>query len=200
MESPENSGSVNFELQRTQPDSLKMKFTGPFGISLGTLLLTKNNFSFYSMRDGRVIRGEPKPEILSRVFNVALEYAQIFDAFVGGFMHFDSPAPEFTASVEDHQYVLRSAEGSLRRELWIDGESFVATGFFQSDAEGTPVLTASAGGVELSDSIYMPHGIRIVLPKSRQSVTVWYSSLTVNHQFRKNISVAQDATEIENVR
>lgn len=201
MESPENSGSVSFELQRTRPDSLRMKFTGPFGISLGTLVLTKDRFSFYSRRDGKVIRGEPRPEVLSRLFNVALEYTQIFDAFVGGFGDFDPPMPAFNASVEAHQfYVLRTGEGTQRRELRVDGESFVVTGFLETDADGRPVLTAASDGIELDDGVYMPRLIRIVLPKSRQSVTVWYSSLAVNHEFRKRISVAQDANEIETIR
>jgi hypothetical protein len=203
FESPENSGSTSFELQIKDRDTVWMRFTGPFGISLGTLLLSPNRFSFHSVFDKKVFRGNPKPETLGRILNVTLSYDDIVGTLMGNFNNMKSPEDSISVSIDDTQYrLVGSNGGSSRYEMKVDGESFVTTEYVMFDGERKPVVVASSKRIEPVNDTYVPFLVRIIVPKQRQAITVAYNSVRVNSQPKKRFSipVGLDEVEVENIR
>ncbi len=196
IESPENSGETNFELLLNRPDSLWMKFTGPFGISYGTLMLSRQQFIFYNVRENCRFVGIPRAETLERVFSVALSFDEILNAVMGSVGAIDAEDTIHQVSIAEDQYVIEAHTAFGKKELWIDGEAFVATKSAQFDREGRPVIAGFASRVETINGASMPHVIRIILPKRRQSASIAYGTVSINTKTEKKFTFPSDAKEI----
>ena len=196
IESPENSGKTNFELLMKRPDSLWMKFTGPFGISLGTLMLSRQQFIFYNARENRRLVGTPSAETLERVFSVALSFEEILDVVTGSFCVVDAGDTVRRVSISEDQYILEALTPFGKKELWVDGEAFVTTKSATFDHEGRPIITGSASRVETINGTNMPHLIRIILPKRRQSASIAYRTVSINTKTEKRFTLPSDTAEI----
>lgn len=195
IESPENSASASFELQLKRPDSLWMRFTGPFGISLGTLMLSRQRFVFYNVRENRRLVGAPSAETLERVFNLALSFEQILDAVTGSFGVFAVGDTVRRVSVTGDQYVLEAITPFGTKAMWVDGEAFVTMQSATFDHDGRPIVTGSASRLETVNGTTIPHLVRIILPKRRQSATIAYRTVSINARAEKKFTLPGDAAE-----
>lgn len=196
IETPQNSGTTGFELQLKRPDSLWMKFTGPFGTSLGTLMLSRKKVIFYNARENRRFVGSSDVETLERLFNIALSFDDIIDAVAGSFNVVDRDETVNGVDISEGHYVLDDQTDRGRREVWVDGETFVTTKFAEFDSAGKLTLTGSASRLERINDIHMPFLIRIIFPKRRQSLTIAYSTLSINSELQKRFSFPNDTAEI----
>ncbi len=195
IESPENSASASFELQLKRPDSLWMRFTGPFGISLGTLMLSRQRFVYYNARENRRIVGAPSAETLERVFNLALSFDQILDAVTGSFGIFGAYDTVRRVAVSEDQYVLEAITPFGTKTMWVDGEAFVTMRSATFDHEGRAVVTGSASQLETIGGTTMPHLVRIILPKRRESATIAYRTVSINAKAEKEFTLPGDPAE-----
>lgn len=197
VETTEQAGTLGFELQMKLPDTLWMKFSGPFGIAVGTLLLTPREFVFYSPHERQKIMGEPRRDILSRVLNVSLSYADIVSILQGNFNRLDGDDSITSTTIAENQYYVLQANGNAsRKELWVDGSAFLTTRFTEYDREDRLMVVGQAGRIETVDSMTMPHLIRLILPQQRQSVTVAYSTVRINHTQEKTFSIPVGVEEL----
>ena len=197
IESPENSGSASFELQVKFPDSLWMRFTGPFGISLGTLMLSRGKIVFYDARQNRRLVGTPNAENLERLFNVALSFDEILAAVVGDIGMIDAADTVRRVSISENQYVLETPTSFGRKELWVDAQTFVTTKSAAFGQDGRPLVTGSASWLETINGTNIPHLIRIILPKRRESATIAYRKVSINAKAEKTFTLPHDAAEID---
>src|SRR5262245_1425485 len=59
IESPEASNSGSFDVDLKKPDSLRIKLSGPFGIHIGTLMMSPQQYIFYNARENSATVGKP---------------------------------------------------------------------------------------------------------------------------------------------
>lgn len=197
VESPESSGSTSFELQVKRPDSLWMRMSGPFGVSIGTLLLSRQKFIFYNAMENVRISGTPTPSTMERVFNLSLSFDDIIDALTGGFGASINNDDDVHVRLADGHYVLTAHSGSGRKEMWVEGKTFVITKFGEFDGNGKPIITSTATRVERIQNADMPHLIRIIRPRERQSLTIAYRSLATTGTSLKRFTFPHDVREIQ---
>lgn len=198
IETPENSGSASFELQWKRPDSLWMEFTGPFGISLGRLQLSRERFVSYNTAENLRMSGRPDAKALESVFRVALSYDDAFEVFSGSFRGFVSAGANQNVSVVDGQYSLESPTAYGRKRLLVDGETFITTGITEFGADGRPIVIGTALRIEPVDGTSMPHLVRIIFPKQRRSLTMAYSTVRINGEFQKKFSFPDEPDAVSN--
>jgi len=203
VESPEQSGTVRFDLFLKIPDTLWMKFSGPFGMSVGMLVLTPSRFIFYDPFQRQKITGAMRPEILARVLNVSLSFPDIVDVVTGNFhgIGLDETIVSNTVS-GNRYYVLRinagnqETNGYSRKEIWVDAETFVTTQYAEYDDEDHVRLIGQSSRIEAVDGVSMPHLIRVIMPQRRHSVTLAYSTLRINRPTRTMFSIPADVREM----
>lgn len=203
VESPEQSGTVNFDLFLKIPDTLWMKFSGPFGITVGTLMLTPSRFMFYDPFQKQKITGSAKPEILSRILNLSLSFADVVDVITGNFHRVAMEDSVVSNTVSENQYyVLRldtyGQEGmsAARKEVWVDAETFITTQYAEYDGENHIRVIGQSSRIETVDGIFMPHLIRVILPQKRHSMTLAYRNLQINRPSNNSFSVPSDVEEL----
>jgi outer membrane lipoprotein-sorting protein len=181
VESPEASNTGSFDVRLRKPDSVLVEFSGPLGIRVGTLAVSRKQFVYYDRMQNRALVGVPDGRTLHAAFNLSMEFDDILRAFTGEFSSTvkpDESLEQFT--VEKDLYVLTYRSGEERKEYRIDGDNFIVASYRIIDREGKNKLYALAAETEQRSDIAMPMLIRVVLPRERRSVTIAYSDVAFN--------------------
>ena len=180
FESPEIAGSASFDISLRKPDSLLVRFEGPFGIDLGTVFLTPRTYLVYNSFENRVITGVPRAETLRSVIPIDLTYEQILDAFSG---QFNLPATAEnlqTYGVDNNQFFLSATCGENLCMYWIDPAYRLVSKYRVQDSQGRVILEALASGLTEQDSVSAPRRIKVSFPVEGRQISIYYSSMTLN--------------------
>ena len=85
FESPDLGGSVYFRVALKKPDSVLIRFEGPFGMDVGFLFLSPNRYVMYNSIENQVTTGIPTSGNIRSLIPFDLTYEQIVNAFAGAF-------------------------------------------------------------------------------------------------------------------
>jgi outer membrane lipoprotein-sorting protein len=180
VETPESAQSGSFELFLRKPDSVLVKIEGPFGISVGSALITRGEFVFYNSLQNQLITGPVTSANLNRIFRVKLTFDELLTLFTGGsFLASDDGSPE-TVSIEENQYILTytNAEGS--RRYWLDPESLLITRIQHLDQKGKLFFEERYEKFRTYGDASLPRFIRVTQHTSQRMIGVTFSSLDIN--------------------
>jgi outer membrane lipoprotein-sorting protein len=180
VETPEMAQSGSFELFLRKPDSVLVKIEGPFGISVGSVLITRQEFVFYNSLENQLITGPVTSANLNRILRIKLTFDELLTLFTGGsFLASDDASPE-TVAVEENQYVLtyRSLEGS--RRYWLDPASLLITRIQHLDPKGKLYFEERYEKFRTFADASLPRFIRVTQHTSQRMIGVTFSSLDIN--------------------
>jgi outer membrane lipoprotein-sorting protein len=180
VETPESAQSGSFELFLRKPDSVLVKIEGPFGISVGSALITREEFVFYNSLQNQLITGPVTSANLNRMFRVKLTFDELLTLFTGGsFLASDDGSPE-TVGVEENQYVLtyKGADGS--RRYWLDPQSLLITRIQHLDPKGKLFFEERYEKFRMYGDASLPRFIRVTQHSSQRMIGVTFSSLDIN--------------------
>ena len=193
IESPELSNSGSFDVDIRKPDSLRVKLSGPFGIYIGTLAMSPNQFVFFNARENVATVGQPDGRTLRSIFHMTLRFDEILKAFTGEFLSSLSTDSLDRFSVIDDQYVLRFRSTGGIQEYRIDPDRFAVTSYRLLNDEGKPTIIAVASRFDDDREIVMPGLVRVILPAERRSVTIAYSEIKTNVPVQCSFTIPQQA-------
>ncbi len=172
--------SGSFTLTLRKPDSLLVNLSGPFGIKVGSALLTRTNFWFYSGLENRLYSGDMTPQNLSRILRLNITFDDLLSLFTGGvFLQTDAGAPDDVGIEDDHYTFLYKSDNSSHK-YFIDPQSLLISKIQYLDNQGKLLFEQRFVNFQTIDSAQIPFNIRIVQPKERRMVSVVYSDLTIN--------------------
>jgi outer membrane lipoprotein-sorting protein len=197
VESPEASNKGAFHVGLKKPDSVLVDLRGPFGIHVGTLLLSRKEFVFYNRMENKVIEGSPDGRTLKSVFRLRLGFDEVLRAFTGEFPMDPVRDSLLGFSVEPDAYVVRSRHAGEDREYRIDGETFIVSSYRVSDGTGNVLLTASTGRFAESSGIAVPKFLRIIFPAEHRSITIAYDDIEVNTTVECSFTPPSEAERIQ---
>jgi outer membrane lipoprotein-sorting protein len=197
VETPEIAQSGAFILTLRKPDSVLITLQGPFGIKVGSALVTRTGFSFYNSLENKLITGSASIENLNRILHVQLSFDDLLNIFTGGgFLDDDLRSPDETR-IEDDQYVFIYTSHNSSRRYWIEPTSLYIQRIQFFDQSGKLTLEQAFNDFENVDGIGMPHAIRITQPKTQQMLTLKYSVIMVNvEQLQFTFTIPQNAERI----
>jgi outer membrane lipoprotein-sorting protein len=180
VETPEIAQSGSFILTLQKPDSILINLQGPFGIKVGSALVTRTGFLFYNSLENKLITGLSSIENLNRILHVQLSFDDLLNLFAGGtFLENDFNAPD-EIYIEDDQFVFVFTSSKTYRKYWIDPTTLYIQKVQFLDQSGKLALEQTFNNFEDVDGFAMPYTIRVVQPKSRQKLTFTYSEILVN--------------------
>jgi outer membrane lipoprotein-sorting protein len=182
IETPAMAQSGSFLLTLKKPDSLLVNLQGPFGIKIGSALVTRTNFLFYNSLENRLYSGETTSRNLSRVMRVTIGFDDLMNLFTGGvFLKGDIGEPD-TTGVEDDQFTLLYKNGLGTHKYYIDPRTLLITRTEALDEQGKLEMEQRFLDFQTVDGTLAPYNIRLIQPKERRMVSVVYSNLTLNAQ------------------
>ncbi len=180
FDSPEAAGTAAFDLTLKKPDSLLVRFEGPFGIDVGTFFLSRSKYVMYNSLENVVVTGTPESRSLRAVIPFDLTYEQILSAFAGIVTVPPDTGGVVRYAVENDRFFLSMKCGDRLCDYWIDPEHRLVTMYRVQDADGRVVLEARTSGVTQQDSVSAPQRIRVSFPEQHRQISISYTSLTLN--------------------
>lgn len=196
VESPEIAQSGSFELALRKPDSVLVKLEGPFGLDVGSALVTRDGFQFYSSFNNQLVTGSTNAQNLGRILRLDLEFDDVLNLFTGGvFMPEDRADPDDFA-IEGEEFVLRYRRDGGSRAYWIDPETMLIVRVQFVDAQGRLVLEQRFSKFTTIDRITVPLYVRVTMYRDRRMVSIAYSDLSLNVPFELSFRVPENASHI----
>jgi len=180
VETPDMAQSGSFSLTLQKPDSVLITLQGPFGIKVGSALVTRTGFLFYNSLENKLISGSSSTENLNRILHIQAGFDDLVNLFAGGlFFNEDLRSPDETR-VEDDQWIFIYSSSNASRRYWIDPATMSIQKVQFLDGSGKLTLEQTFSRFEDVQGISMPYSIRITQPKSRQMFSLQYSDILVN--------------------
>jgi Domain of unknown function (DUF4292) len=180
FESPEGSGSAFVQMVMKRPDSLLVRFRGPFGIGGGTLFLSRDRFLFYNAFENRVISGVPDVKSIRSVIPFELTPEEILQAFCGRFL-ISAPADSVQHyGVDEDLFHITLGCGADTCEYWIDPEVFLVRRMQRLSRGGRVLFEATAEDYITDEGVSVPRRISIQFPLTKRRLAVFYDLVTVN--------------------
>jgi len=197
VETPEIAQEGAFILALRKPDSILINLQGPFGIKVGSALVTRSGYSFYNSLENKLITGSASIENLNRILHIQLSFDDLLNIFAGGgFLDDDLRSPDETRT-EDGQFVFIYTSHNSSRRYWIEPTSLYIQRIQFLDRSGKLTLEQAFNDFENVDGIAMPYAIRITQPKTQQMLTLKYSDIMVNvEQLQFTFTIPQNAERI----
>ena len=197
IETPELAQSGSFNLTLQKPDSILVNLQGPFGIKVGSVLVTRSDFLFYNSFANKLITGSTKKDNLSRIFHIQIEFDDLINLFAGGMFFDDDQHPPDDTRFENGQWIFFYADRSSKRQYWIDPISLTIKRIQFLDQNGTITLEQTFSNFEDVQGMEMPFLIRVVQPKTQQVLSLSYSDVLLNvESLQFTITVPQNAERI----
>lgn len=181
IESRDFSNSGNFNLNLKHPDSLLVRLRGPFGINVGTVFLSQNDFMFYNGMANEAIIGEPDSDILRAFLRIDIGVNDLMDLFLGSsgaLFNERRPPDEYTIDGDQYLLVYRSYD-SIRR-YWIDPYYVVISRVVHSSRDDRPLLEERYDRFTDSGGMIIPRSIRLISHQEQASFAVSYSRINLN--------------------
>jgi outer membrane lipoprotein-sorting protein len=180
IETPEIAQSGSFSLTLQKPDSLLINLQGPFGIKVGSALVTRTGFLFYNSLENKLITGLSSMENLNRILHVQLSFDDLLNLFAGGtFIESDLHAPD-EINVDNDQFVFVFTSNQTSRKYWVDPTTLFIQKVQFLDQSGKLTLEQTFNNFEDINGFAMPYTIRVIQPKAGQTLTFTYSEILVN--------------------
>jgi hypothetical protein len=180
FDSPEGSGSAFVQMVMKRPDSLLVRFRGPFGIEGGTLFLSREHFLFYNAFENRVISGVPDVKSIRSVIPFELTPEEILQAFCGRFL-ISAPADAVRGyGLEEDLFHLTVLCGADTCEYWVDPEVLLVRRMQRLNRGGEVLFEAKAEDYVTDDGVSVPRRISILFPQAKRQLAVFYDRVTVN--------------------
>ncbi len=181
IESRDFSNSGNFNMDLKHPDSLLVRIRGPFGINVGTVFLSQDDFVFYNSMANEAVIGEARGDILRSFLRMDVGVDDIMNLFLGSSRAlFNEPRrpDEFTVDGDQYLLVFRSHD-SIRR-YWIDPYYKVVSRVVHSNADDRPVMEERYDRFTESNGMVMAQSIRVIQHEERASFSISYSRIDLN--------------------
>lgn len=179
FDSPEIGGTAGFTLALKKPDSLLVKFEGPFGIDVGTLFLSRERYVIYNTMDNRVVTGVPAGGAMRSVIPFDLTHEQILNSFAGAFEVPGGGEP-LSYRIDDERFLLSYSCDAGTCSYWVDPRSLLVTKYERRDAQQQLVMAVNASLLTEQNNITLPRRIVVKFPREGRQLSIYYSSVELN--------------------
>ncbi len=199
IESRDFSNSGNFNMDLKHPDSLLVRLRGPFGINVGTVFLSQNEFVFYNSMANEAIVGEPRNDILRAFLRMDVGVNDIMDLFLGSSRTlFNEHRRPDEYAIDGDQYLLIFRSRDSIRRYWIDPYYRAVSRMVYSSAEDRPLLEERYDRFTRVNGTVMAQSIRVISHQERASFSVSYNRIDLNaNELSFSYSIPANAKVIE---
>lgn len=183
IDSPEMSNSGSFTLSIMKPDSLYIKFEGPFGISIAAILLTRNNFIYYNIQDNKVIIAPSTSSNIKAVMRLKLSFDDFIEGFSGSYVFNDTNSNNFTLSTKGDNLLLTEKTQDETKLYTIHPIKKYIIQYKVNDKGGKEKMVVDYENFTEENGYYFPSKIRISRTASSEYIFLEYSSKELNRGY-----------------
>lgn len=120
-------------------DSLRINLVGPFGVPVGALSATRDQFLFFNAQEGEAIEGIPDRETFGKLMQLELEYNEMISMLRGELPRIPEPGSYQAEERDDMMhYTVRTARGV--ESFTIDIDEQAVTGYRRMIGSGSQAV------------------------------------------------------------
>ncbi len=180
IESQEFTGMASITVSIKRPDSILMKIEGPFGIDIGSMLLTTERFTYYDSHANRVITGPTTSKNIRSILKVDLTFADVMDVLSGATSLWREPHTPDSVSVDDDQLLFLFKNGSEKENYWVDPEKSVVVRYEVAENDTGPMLVTYYKRFRQFDTVFLPRSISILAQRENRRLSLYYDDIEIN--------------------
>lgn len=202
IDSPEltNSGSIDIKLKK--PDSIYVKIEGPFGISVASALIARNEFIYYNAQENVVISGPTNENNIGAILKIKVTFDDLMNSLSGSYTFNSQNEDSIFALIENQNYIILEDEGLFKIKYFIEPESYNLTGYNILDKKNKKLLEVNYNKYNSEKTskgwVNFPGNIKIYNPEKKQRIWLDYDSKTINKtNLRFNIKVPKSAKVVK---
>jgi outer membrane lipoprotein-sorting protein len=182
IDSPEmyNSGSIEYGIAK--PDSAYIKINGPFGISIARVKINREDFVYYNVQEGYVIKGSSTPINLGAILSIKIDYDDMIHGMSGSLKIENNESDNIIFNERSLMYeiVKTSSDGTVKK-YFIDKETGNLIKY-TSDYLGNSIDVeyteyTRTGGIKFPGKIF------IYNKEKKQNVIIELSDKTLNSSY-----------------
>ncbi len=198
VESPQLSQAVGFELASRGNDSMKIIVQGPFGITVGMALFTKNNFTAYNAINNSLYRGSLTAQSKFPLL-ASLSPSIAFNALQGLFVFApEQSADSFSVSQDGiFSFVILTGEKTYDSYFYNPNYKRIVRYVRKQLETNETMWNISYQFTKKENGAIMPEIITLTIPKEQTTLTIEYESALFNKEIANlKISFPNDAEVI----
>ena len=130
-----SGATVWFDAIMRGRDSMKINLIGPFGVPLGAMSATQDQFLFLNAQEGEALEGRPDRETFGKLLMINLEYDEMISMLRGELPRFPAPGG-YTASLDDDVMQYEVKNGSTLERFSIDADDATLLKYSRSTVAG----------------------------------------------------------------
>jgi outer membrane lipoprotein-sorting protein len=180
IESQEFTGMASITVSIKRPDSILMKIEGPFGIDIGSMLLTTERFTYYDSHANRVITGPTTLKNIRSILKVDLDFVDVMDVLSGATSLWREPHAPDSVSVDDDQLLFLFKNGSEKANYWVDPEKSVVVRYEVNENDKGPVLVTYYKRFRQFNTVFIPRSISILAQRENRRLSLYYDDIEIN--------------------
>ena len=197
LDTPQYSGNFMASILVNEPDSMLLTVTGPFGLKLGKVFVSKNRFIFYNQIMSQFYKGSKEDFAGKNFLQFPIEIGQIKDVIIAQ-DHFDVLSKKLL-SIKNNMYYLEAENGNFNYNIWFSPEHHLITKIEYIQDDRIHFYKEYKNFREVN-GIYFPHHVNFVKPNEKQGLSIIFTELLVNQYndpLSYKIKVADNAKQID---
>ena len=190
VSTPTMDQSAGFEIATRGKDSVMMSVYGPFGITIGTALFTRNEFTAYNALNNTVYRGSPEKQMQMLPMVKEIPFELIISSLQG--IHpFSASATIDSFSVNDgttYSFTHSYDDGSFDRFIYHNDIRRI-TRCTRKNSAGTILWSVKYWYTYNSDSTIIPEQVEVSIPSKETTLLLEYGSVS-NDTLSMNFTIS----------
>jgi len=185
-ENPKENNSGSILLSVTKPDSLYSKLSGPFGITGVIMSINRNNFVYYNVFEGFVIKGKTSSKNLSYIMRIEIGFDMLLSLISGSpdFL-FDKKNSDYIRKIESkYHYVSYDSLKSETTKMVLDSLLNVER-INILDKNNNEIINIEYSDYRLFDDFYFPFRIYFNRIQKKEQLWLNYSSVKKSEGYIK---------------
>lgn len=180
VETPQMSQSVGFDLAVKKPDSVLITVTGPFGITLGKGLFTRESFVAYNALNNTVYEGNPAVGMRSLPFLSGIDIGVMIDALSGVRRIDDAYGEPDSFVVGTRSFIFTYLGNPRKTKFYVDTQSYLITRVITYRGDDSVLWEERYSYSGTPDGLWEPSTIRISVPDRSMNVEFVYDEISLN--------------------
>ena len=167
--------SAGFDLVTRGGDSVKMAVYGPFGITVGTALFTRNEFTAYNSLNNTVYRGNPERQMKMLPFIKDVPFELLISALQGNHPLLPSAVIDsFTVTAEGQYRFTASVNDTVFDKYSVDKQFLRISQCTRKSADGKTLWKVVYTYTQNKEGGFDPEQVNISIPSKDSSLSLEY--------------------------
>jgi len=160
------------------PDSLAINVKAGFGMGVGSIFVSKDQFMVYSSMENRVYLGNVESFDMSQFFQINVKFQDLIE-LISGILLIDD-LQNTALSIDENKFLITNKTELGTAKYWIDPDKFVVTDFQYYNNEDEVIVKQEFRSFQKEKGVFLPKIIKINRPKTAERITLMYTSRQTN--------------------